>query len=416
MTDTSSAPVLVPRLTYFDTPGRAEPIRLAFHLAGIKFEDRRLTGEQWMAMMSTAPATGLPFLEMGTTIMTQSQAILRYVGKLAGLYPDDSILAAKVDELLGIMEDIAQEIIPSMFIEGPEKTAMRKVLAEESLPRWFERLESRLRKNGGNFFVGNSLTIADLQIFCMCSWIVGGSLDDIPKTLLDHHAALKAFVGRLGSTPKIKEWFQAHQNPKPKLTYFDLPGRAAATRLCFHLGGIEFDDVRIQLQDWPKLQPTTPFHSLPLLEIGDEVLTQSHAIARYAAKKAKLYPVDPLAAAKVDEILGYAEDIGKEAQKLYAATPETMSDLRANVEKEILYYVGSLEKKLTEEFFLGSFMTLADVQFFLQALWLSGGDGSNPFLGLGFSALYKDAPKLRGLMERMGQHAKIKEWLQSQMK
>ena len=31
--------------------------------------------------------------------MTQSSAILRYVGKLTGLYPEDPLLAAQVDEV-----------------------------------------------------------------------------------------------------------------------------------------------------------------------------------------------------------------------------------------------------------------------------------------------------------------------------
>lgn len=30
------------RLTYFDAPGRAEPVRIALNLAGLEFEDRRL--------------------------------------------------------------------------------------------------------------------------------------------------------------------------------------------------------------------------------------------------------------------------------------------------------------------------------------------------------------------------------------
>ncbi len=30
------------RLTYFDSPGRAEPVRIALFVAGLAFEDRRL--------------------------------------------------------------------------------------------------------------------------------------------------------------------------------------------------------------------------------------------------------------------------------------------------------------------------------------------------------------------------------------
>lgn len=35
------------KLTYFNITGLAEPIRYILHQSGIKFEDRRLTFEEW---------------------------------------------------------------------------------------------------------------------------------------------------------------------------------------------------------------------------------------------------------------------------------------------------------------------------------------------------------------------------------
>eukprot|EP00913_Durusdinium_trenchii_P027618 g25902.t2 len=46
-----------------------------------------------------------------------------------------------------------------------------------------------------------------------------------------------------------------------------------------------------------------PFDQIPTLRVGDTVLGQSCAIARYAAKLAKLYPEDALSACKADAVV-----------------------------------------------------------------------------------------------------------------
>jgi hypothetical protein len=40
-----------------------------------------------------------PVLQVGDVVLSQSNAILTYVGKLAGLVPSDPLAAAKVDEV-----------------------------------------------------------------------------------------------------------------------------------------------------------------------------------------------------------------------------------------------------------------------------------------------------------------------------
>ena len=71
----------------------------------------------------------------------------------------------------------------------------------------------------------------------------------------------------------------------PRLVYFDMRGRAEATRLFLHATDSEFDDVRIATrEEWAALQPTTPFGELPAWEHRGVRLVQSNAILRHLGR------------------------------------------------------------------------------------------------------------------------------------
>lgn len=67
-----------------------------------------------------------------------------------------------------------------------------------------------------------------------------------------------------------------------KLNYFNLRARGELIRLVFHAAGQEFEDNRIEREDWPKFKPNAPFGQAPYLEVKDGansiVLSQSVAI------------------------------------------------------------------------------------------------------------------------------------------
>ena len=87
-------------MRYFNIEGPAEKSRLALRLGKIPFEDARVSLDDWRNgdVKATTPYGQLPVLEItddGTTTrtMAQSDAILRYCGRLAtragvGLYDD----------------------------------------------------------------------------------------------------------------------------------------------------------------------------------------------------------------------------------------------------------------------------------------------------------------------------------------
>jgi glutathione S-transferase len=182
------------RLRYFPFPGRAEPIRDALRIGHISFIDEHLTPDQFHDCRAAGefPFGGLPVLVVETSdgeqCVAQSNAILRFAGQLAGLYPaDDPLQALRVDEALDVGEDINCLLGPSLHEQDTEKKmAMRRELAEETLPFWIACFERLLIANGSTGFVlGNSLTVADLKLYWIIDWLTSGMLDGIPTGLVD---------------------------------------------------------------------------------------------------------------------------------------------------------------------------------------------------------------------------------------
>lgn len=85
-------------VVYFDFTGRAEPIRILFHIAGVDFEDTRFKGADWPTIKPTTPLGQVPVVKIDGNQYCQSIALARYAAKLAGWYPSDPLDALKSDE------------------------------------------------------------------------------------------------------------------------------------------------------------------------------------------------------------------------------------------------------------------------------------------------------------------------------
>lgn len=199
-------------LTYFDFDGsRGETARIAMHLAGLPFEDRRIAQKDWPALRDQMPFQALPVLEADGTLLAQSNAINRYVGRLTGLYPKDDWQAARVDELMDAVEDIATRIGQTMRLDdAAAKKAAREALVAGPLPRFLQQIEARLKAGGGEWFAENRLTVADLKCYYWVRWLKSGALDHIPADIVDRHAPLLAqHFERVKAQPKIAAYYAA---------------------------------------------------------------------------------------------------------------------------------------------------------------------------------------------------------------
>ncbi|MDI3514277.1 MAG: prostaglandin-H2 D-isomerase / glutathione transferase [Rhodocyclaceae bacterium] len=201
------------KLTYFDfSGGRAEPARLALHLGGIPFEDNRFAFGDFAEVRKTTPLGQVPTLHVNDVQVTQSDAITRYAGKRAGLYPDDDLQALFCDEVMGALEDINFKLGETFGMTGDALKHAREALTEEVLPRYLRWLQHQLEAHGGEFFADRRLTVADLKAFVMLRWLGSGKLDHIPADLVETVAPkLAAFVDRIAGIPAIAEYYESRR-------------------------------------------------------------------------------------------------------------------------------------------------------------------------------------------------------------
>jgi glutathione S-transferase len=194
------------KLTYFDIhAGRGEVARIALTLAGIPFEDVRVKFQDWGALKPTTVFGAIPVLVVDGQELAQSNTINRFVGKLAGLYPDDALQAAFCDEVMDAVEDISIHIGGTMWIKDEEqKKAKRQELADGALSQYLDRIQKRLEARGGEFFAGGRLSVADLKVYLWIRHLKSGTLDYIPTDLADRVAPkLVAHFERVKADPRI---------------------------------------------------------------------------------------------------------------------------------------------------------------------------------------------------------------------
>jgi glutathione S-transferase len=201
------------RLTYFDIHGgRAEPIRIAFHIGGIAFEDHRISFDEFHEMRGTARFTCVPVLEIDGQPVTQSNAIGRYVGKLAGLYPTDPLQALYCDEVLGALEDMTNQMVRTFGLTGEALREAREKLVDGWFTIFLRGLDELLARGGGEYFADGQLTIADLRAFVQTRSLKSGFLDHVPTDLVDRVApALVEHEARVASDPRIVAYYAARQ-------------------------------------------------------------------------------------------------------------------------------------------------------------------------------------------------------------
>lgn len=163
--------------------------------------------------------------------------------------------------------------------------------------------------------------------------------------------------------------------------------RAFAIRTCLKIGRVEFTDSIItykELQDSKALTGSSalfPLGSVPVLTLpSGQVVTQSSAIARYAAKLVNLYPLDPLESLFVDEIYDTVTDVLSSAPQDpdQEIKKKKREDWAAGKFKVFLNFFSEKLVAVAGKFIVSGRLTLADIAVY--AMLKSIGSGSFDFV------------------------------------
>lgn len=195
------------KFTYFPFAMRGEATRLALHIGGVPFEDERLSFEQFGAAREagTFPFRSLPILTVDGEVFAESNALLRFAGRLGGLYPKCEKDAMKVDMVVDAVETLVNALFKDSSAEG------RKEFIENAIPRYVGAINKMYAATEGPFLLGETMTVADVKLAGWASWMNSGKpFEHIPEGSLEKYSNVMAASKAVMSNEKVKEWYAKH--------------------------------------------------------------------------------------------------------------------------------------------------------------------------------------------------------------
>ncbi|WP_273597574.1 glutathione S-transferase family protein [Roseateles koreensis] len=196
---------------------------------------------------------------------------------------------------------------------------------------------------------------------------------------------------------------------KPKLTYFDAPvSRGEECRLALHLTGVDFEDARIKMADWPALKSQMPYGSLPVLELpGRAPIAHANAILVLIGRRHGLHPSDDFEAARHEGMMQHVEDLRGVVGPTIRMEEQEKRRVREHLVANYLPgWAAAAEKNISHKpFFGGDTLQVVDLKLHMAVRWFIGGNVDHiP------ASIFSHCPNLIGVYEAVRDHAGVKGW------
>mmetsp|Transcript_38872 Transcript_38872/g.28754 ORF Transcript_38872/g.28754 Transcript_38872/m.28754 type:complete len:218 (+) Transcript_38872:45-698(+) len=196
------------KFEYFNARGLGEITRYLFALAGKEFEDFRYPlilpnfdrpeyeaardlGE-FRVNMDRVPVLTIN----GTLKIGQSRAIERYLAKKFGFFGSNEIEELLIDAVTEHLRDIKQKYNDAKVGKsGEDLTAVKTNFVQNELPKWLDKLEYSLGKDG--YAVGGRVSLADVIIFNFLTEYFDAANQDDVNALVAARPSLAGIVSHV---------------------------------------------------------------------------------------------------------------------------------------------------------------------------------------------------------------------------
>jgi len=172
-----------------------------------------------------------------------------------------------------------------------------------------------------------------------------------------------------------------------------------------HYADADFEDARLDRDQWMEMKGRTPFGQVPVLEVDGVQLAQSQAIGRYVARLNGMAGKDDMEQAFADMHVDHVKDLMIAGRHSYTEKdPEKQKEFNAKYVADVLApTIKKLEETLAKNgsgYLIGSDITWADLAYYNFFTYSTEK----------MAEVMKDAPLLKGLVERIGNHPNIKKY------
>lgn len=209
------------KLYYFDIGGKAEAIRLALHYAELEFEDVRMNRDAFAAKKASGelPFGQLPCLSWNGTLVAQSNAILRLIGRSGAsskdIYPTDPLAAPLVDGVLDQLNDATMGHLVKKYgprygfeLDDAKKEEIEGHLKRDIIPRHFSFLETLATNSPTGWIAGTEgPSVAD---FAMIYLLHRFPHDEWLQLDLNAYPKLRTLLDNLLALPSVAAYHAKH--------------------------------------------------------------------------------------------------------------------------------------------------------------------------------------------------------------